>query len=61
MVSQLSCSSRCSATHWRALMPIRILNEPTAAMIAYGLDKKATDERNVLIYDMGGGTFERAF
>merc|ERR1712199_20572 len=31
---------------------------PTAAAIAYGLDKKASGERNVLIYDMGGGTFD---
>jgi len=37
---------------------LRIINEPTAAAIAYGLDKKATGERNVLIYDMGGGTFD---
>merc|ERR1712022_28077 len=37
---------------------MRIINEPTAAAIAYGLDKKATGERNVLIFDMGGGTFD---
>jgi len=37
---------------------LRIINEPTAAAIAYGLDKKNTQERNVLIYDMGGGTFD---
>merc|ERR1719399_607714 len=37
---------------------MRIINEPTAAAIAYGLDKKAAGERNVLIYDMGGGTFD---
>ena len=37
---------------------LRIINEPTAAAIAYGLDKKGTGERNVLIYDMGGGTFD---
>merc|ERR1712159_681397 len=36
----------------------RIINEPTAAAIAYGLDKKGSGERNVLIYDMGGGTFD---
>merc|ERR1712216_815509 len=38
----------------------RIINEPTAAAIAYGLDKKATSvgERNVLIFDLGGGTFD---
>merc|ERR1711861_83855 len=35
---------------------MRIINEPTAAAIAYGLDKKATGERNVLIFDLGGGT-----
>merc|ERR1712195_127648 len=33
-------------------------NEPTAAAIAYGLDKKGSGEKNVLIYDMGGGTFD---
>merc|ERR1712054_143292 len=37
---------------------LRIINEPTAAAIAYGMDKKASGERNVLIYDMGGGTFD---
>merc|ERR1711968_47156 len=37
---------------------MRIINEPTAAAIAYGLDKKATGERNVLIFDLGGGTFD---
>jgi heat shock protein 1/8 len=38
---------------------MRIINEPTAAAIAYGLDKKnATGERNILIFDLGGGTFD---
>merc|ERR1712127_271135 len=37
---------------------LRIVNEPTAAAIAYGLDKKAKGERNVLIFDLGGGTFD---
>jgi L1 cell adhesion molecule like protein len=37
---------------------LRIINEPTAAAIAYGLDKKHTGERNVLIFDCGGGTFD---
>lgn len=37
---------------------LRIINEPTAAAIAYGLDKKSTQERNVLIFDLGGGTFD---
>ena len=36
----------------------RIINEPTAAAIAYGLDKDAKGERNVLIFDLGGGTFD---
>lgn len=36
---------------------LRIINEPTAAAIAYGLDKKG-DEKNVLIFDLGGGTFD---
>lgn len=36
----------------------RIINEPTAAAIAYGLDKQTTGERNVLIFDLGGGTFD---
>ena len=39
---------------------LRIINEPTAAAIAYGLDKKSESqgERNVLIFDLGGGTFD---
>uniref|UniRef100_A0A4W5REB6 Heat shock protein family A (Hsp70) member 8 n=2 Tax=Hucho hucho TaxID=62062 RepID=A0A4W5REB6_9TELE len=37
---------------------LRIINEPTAAAIAYGLDKKVGVERNVLIFDLGGGTFD---
>jgi L1 cell adhesion molecule like protein len=37
---------------------LRIINEPTAAAIAYGLDKKVSAERNVLIFDLGGGTFD---
>ena len=39
---------------------MRIINEPTAAAMAYGLDKKATcsGEKNVLIFDLGGGTFD---
>merc|ERR1711871_1352035 len=38
----------------------RIINEPTAAAIAYGLDKNhaAASEKNVLIFDLGGGTFD---
>ncbi|CAG8489280.1 Heat shock protein sks2 [Rhizophagus irregularis] len=37
---------------------LRIINEPTAAAIAYGLDSKETKEKNVLIFDLGGGTFD---
>lgn len=37
---------------------LRIINEPTAAAIAYGLDKKEEQEKNVLIFDLGGGTFD---
>ncbi|KAF6069522.1 Heat shock protein SSA4 [Candida albicans] len=38
---------------------LRIINEPTAAAIAYGLDKKGSrGEHNVLIFDLGGGTFD---
>ena len=36
---------------------MRIINEPTAAAIAYGLDKKE-GEKNVLVFDLGGGTFD---
>ena len=36
----------------------RIINEPTAAAIAYGLEKKSDGETNVLIFDLGGGTFD---
>lgn len=38
---------------------LRIINEPTAAAIAYGIDKtKCAGEQNVLIFDLGGGTFD---
>ena len=37
---------------------LRIVNEPTAAALAYGLDKKLKGEKNVLIFDLGGGTFD---
>ncbi|KAG1774796.1 Hsp70 protein-domain-containing protein [Suillus placidus] len=37
---------------------LRIINEPTAAAIAYHLDKKVVGERNVLIFDLGRGTFD---
>lgn len=37
---------------------VRIINEPTAAAIAYGLNVKDTRERNILVFDLGGGTFD---
>lgn len=37
---------------------LRIINEPTAAAIAYGLDKMSSKEKRVLIFDLGGGTFD---
>jgi L1 cell adhesion molecule like protein len=37
---------------------LRIINEPTAAAIAYGLDNKSKTEKNILIFDFGGGTFD---
>jgi endoplasmic reticulum chaperone BiP len=37
---------------------MRIINEPTAAAIAYGLDKKGQAEQNILVFDLGGGTFD---
>ena len=41
------------------LKVLRIINEPTAAAIAYGLDqKKDSEEKHILIYDLGGGTFD---
>ena len=39
------------------LTVMRIINEPTAAAIAYGLNKKE-GEKNVLVFDLGGGTFD---
>ena len=37
---------------------LRIINEPTAAALAYGVDKDTTNAQKVLIYDLGGGTFD---
>ncbi len=36
----------------------RIINEPTAAALAYGIDKQSQKEQTVLVYDLGGGTFD---
>ncbi|KAF6819303.1 78 kDa glucose-regulated protein-like protein 2 [Colletotrichum musicola] len=40
------------------LTVLRIVNEPTAAAIAYGLDKTDAPERQIIVYDLGGGTFD---
>lgn len=37
---------------------LRIINEPTAAAIAYGMNSKSHDKHNVLVFDLGGGTFD---
>ncbi|GFP80517.1 probable mediator of RNA polymerase ii transcription subunit 37e [Phtheirospermum japonicum] len=56
--------SQCQATKDAGvivdLKVMRIINEPTIAAIAYGLDKKATSvgQKNVLVFDLGGGTFD---
>lgn len=67
----LICSSFCAAAYFNdaqrqatkdagiiaGLNVARIINEPTAAAIAYGLDKKG-GEKNILVFDLGGGTFD---
>ena len=40
------------------LKVLRIINEPTAAALAYGLDKEDTDDQTILVFDLGGGTFD---
>jgi molecular chaperone DnaK len=37
---------------------LRIINEPTAAAFAYGFDKKNTQQKQIIVYDLGGGTFD---
>ncbi len=37
---------------------LRIINEPTAAALAYGLDKDGSDDQTILVFDLGGGTFD---
>lgn len=46
------------AGHIAGLNVMRIVNEPTTAALAYGLEKNLTGEKNVLIFDLGGGTFD---
>ncbi|KAI5452926.1 ATPase with role in protein import into the ER [Naganishia albida] len=40
------------------LTVLRIVNEPTAAAIAYGLDRTGKDETKIIVYDLGRGTFD---
>ena len=37
---------------------LRVVNEPTAAALAYGLDQESQNERQIIVYDLGGGTFD---
>ena len=37
---------------------VRLVNEPTAASLAYGLDKSEEDDMNIMVYDLGGGTLD---
>lgn len=46
------------AGHIAGLNVLRIINEPTAASLAYGLDARKGKEQKVLIFDLGGGTFD---
>lgn len=46
------------ATAIAGLHPIRIINEPTVASIAYGLHRKVSGEESVLVFDVGGGTLD---
>ncbi|GKE76100.1 heat shock cognate 70 kDa protein, partial [Tanacetum coccineum] len=57
------CQATKDAEVISSLNAMRIINEPTTAAIAYGLDKKATGvgEKNVLIFDLGGCTFDVSF
>ncbi len=50
-------SATKKAGEMAGLKVLRVINEPTAAALAYGLDKNL-DEENVLIFDLGGGTFD---
>ena len=37
---------------------VRLVNEPTAASLAYGIDKQEDDDVNIMVYDLGGGTLD---
>uniref|UniRef100_A0A2K5HDN3 Heat shock protein family A (Hsp70) member 8 n=1 Tax=Colobus angolensis palliatus TaxID=336983 RepID=A0A2K5HDN3_COLAP len=61
-IAEANLGKTCPATEdagtIAGLNVFRIINEPTAVAIAYGLDKKVGMERNVLIFDLGGDTFD---
>lgn len=50
--------SHCQLSILLGINVLRIINEPTAAALAYGLDKNLRGEKKVLIFDLGGGTFD---
>lgn len=58
LCSVFLCVCVCSAGAIAGLNVVRMINEPTAAAIAYGLDKKTKGEKNILVWDLGGGTFD---
>lgn len=60
----LVCAATKNAGTIAGLEVLRIINEPTAAALAYGLDVANTagaETRNVLVFDLGGGTSEISF
>ncbi|XP_042027269.1 heat shock cognate 70 kDa protein-like [Salvia splendens] len=58
VLSKMKASCTKDAGTIAGLNVVRIINEPTAAAIAYGLDKGGNVAKNVLIFDLGGGTFD---
>lgn len=50
--------STIDAAKIAGLEVLRIINEPTAASIAYGLNQKSSDSINIVVFDLGGGTFD---
>ena len=57
MAGSLIRTCSCAPGVIAGMNVVRIINEPTAAAIAYGLDKKGS-EQNILVFDLGGGTFD---
>lgn len=56
--SDSSRTATKDAAHIAGLNVLRLINEPTAAAIAYGLDNKTEVEKNIIIIDIGGSTFD---